>query len=53
MLRRDTLIKYSKNENLEIVFGNYNFEIFLKNVLDDLENRCYYCYKLRIKRLLK
>lgn len=49
MLRRDTLIKYSKEQNLSIDLGAYKPEDFLKKVLDDLEHRCYYCYKMRLE----
>lgn len=53
ILRKDTLIKYCKNENLDTIFGEYRPENFFKNVLNDLENRCYYCYKMRLEESAK
>lgn len=50
MLRRETLIKYSKVENLNVIFGEYKPENFFKSVLYDFENRCYYCYKMRLEQ---
>lgn len=49
MLRRDTLIKYSKMENINVIFEEYKPENFFKGVLQDLENRCYFCYKMRLE----
>lgn len=53
--RRDTLIEYAKEINLElIVEENYGLREFCKNVVDDLDNRCSnYCYKIRIEQTAK
>ena len=47
--RKDTFIKYVEFLNLEYVLREeYGLREFTKNVIDNLENRCEYCY---IKRL--
>ncbi len=50
ILRRDALIKYSKLEKINIIFEDYKPENFFKNILQDLENRCYFCYKMRLEK---
>lgn len=53
MLRRDTLISYSKKENLPVIIGDYKPEYFLEEVIGKLENRCFYCYKMRFEETAK
>lgn len=52
--RRDTLKKYSEMINLElIVEDNYGLKEFVKNTINNLENRCGYCYKLRLEKTVQ
>lgn len=53
--RRDTLVEYAKNINIEAIFEEeYGLREFCKNVVNDLENRCSnYCYKVRIEQTAK
>ncbi len=53
--RRDTLIQYTKDINVEAIFEeNYGLRDFCKNVINDLENRCkQYCYPVRLEQTAK
>ena len=53
--RRDTLIEYSKNINLELIIEeNYGLDEFCKNVINNLNERCKnYCYRLRLEQTAK
>jgi hypothetical protein len=53
--RRDTLIEYSKQINLNLIVDeNYGLREFCKNVVDDLDNRCKnYCYPVRLEQTAK
>jgi predicted adenine nucleotide alpha hydrolase (AANH) superfamily ATPase len=53
MLRRDTLIKYAKMDNLEVYFGDYKPEFFFSMVTKNLEDRCRYCYQIRLEASVK
>ncbi len=48
--RRDCLIEYSKDIGMElIVRENYGLREFVKNVAEDIEKRCTYCYEHRLE----
>lgn len=53
--RRDTLIEYSNQINVElIVKEDYGLKEFCKNVIDDIDNRCVnYCYRVRLEETVK
>ena len=53
--RRDTLIKYSKIANFELIINEeYGLREFCKNVIGDLGNRCVnYCYRVRLEATAK
>ena len=48
--RRDTLIKYSKIANFELIINEeYGLREFCKNVIGEFGNRCVnYCYIVRL-----
>ena len=53
--RRDTLIEYTKNINLNLIIEeDYGLREFCKNISQDIDNRCVnYCYKIRIEQTAK
>ena len=53
--RRDTLLKYSKIANFELIINEeYGLREFCKNVIGDLGNRCVnYCYRVRLEATAK
>lgn len=52
--RRDCLIEYSKDKNLEyIIKENYGLREFVRNVAEDIDNRCTYCYEHRLEETAK
>ena len=52
--RRDCLIEYSKKIGIELIVSeNYGLREFIKNVADDIEKRCTYCYSHRLEETAK
>ena len=53
--RRDTLKEYTKSINVEAIFEEeYGLDIFCKNVIGELQNRCQnYCYRVRLEQTAK
>ena len=53
--RRDTLIEYAKNINLNLMIEeDYGLREFCKSVSQDIDNRCVdYCYKIRMEQTAK
>lgn len=52
--RRDCFEKYSKSINLPVYFNDYyGLDDFSKNVINNLDNRCAYCYAVRLKETAK
>lgn len=52
--RRDCLINYANEINLPIkVKEDYGLIEFVKNVADNIENRCVYCYTHRLEETAK
>lgn len=50
MKRKDTLSNYAIEQKLEINFEEYNLEHYFREI-KDFNNRCYFCYNLRIERV--
>ncbi len=49
--RRDSLIQYAKDINMQLeTDDNYGLREFVKNVADDIDSRCPYCYKVRLEK---
>ena len=49
--RRDCLIEYSEKINMKLIINEeYGLKGFVKNVADDIENRCSYCYTHRLEQ---
>ena len=49
--RRDCLVEHSKNIDMQlIVCEDYGLREFVKNVADDIDGRCVYCYEHRIEK---
>ena len=49
--RRDCLIEYGKKINAEvIIYEDYGLREFVKNVADNIDGRCNYCYDHRLKK---
>ena len=47
--RKTTLEEYAKAINMRLVIDNtYGLRNFVKNVIDDLDHRCFYCYQVRL-----
>lgn len=47
--RKMTLEEYAKSIDMRLVIDNtYGLRSFVKNVIDDLEHRCFYCYQVRM-----
>ena len=52
--RRNCLIDYSKEIGLELLLlENYGLRKFVKNVVDDIDGRCVYCYEHRLEQTAK
>ncbi len=53
--RRDTLKEYVDMINVNAIFKEeYGLDVFCKNVINDLENRCRnYCYRVRLEQTAK
>ena len=52
--RLETLIEYSKIINLPLIIEhNYGIREFTKNVIDNIDARCLYCYESRLKYTAK
>ncbi len=52
--RMNSLKEYSKNINLNVIYKDeYNIVEFTKNVINDLKNRCEYCYLKRLEETVK
>ena len=53
--RRDCLKEYTESINVKAIFEeDYGLDVFCKNVINDLENRCTnYCYKIRLEQTAK
>ncbi len=52
--RRDCLIDYMNELNIPLkVKEDYGLREFVKNVADDIENRCVYCYTHRLHETAK
>lgn len=52
--RKETLIKYSKMVNVELILDEYyGLDTFCQNVSSDIKNRCLYCYRVRIEQTVK
>ena len=48
-IRKTTLEEYAKSINMRLVIDNtYGLRNFVKNVIDDLDHRCFYCYQVRL-----
>ncbi|MBC7128571.1 MAG: epoxyqueuosine reductase QueH [Thermoplasmatales archaeon] len=49
--RKDALIKYSKIENVEIIYGEYDFKDYLKQIKNfERPDRCINCYEYRLNK---
>lgn len=49
--RRNTLTEYAKTIGLScIIEDEYGLRTFTKAVIDDLEHRCRYCYRVRLEK---
>lgn len=52
--RLNALKEYSKLVNLEVIYNDYyGLREFTKNVVNDLDNRCIYCYTKRLEETVK
>ena len=52
--RRDCLIEYTKNLNVKLIVNeDYGLREFVKNVTDNIDNRCRYCYEHRLEETAK
>lgn len=53
-LRMECLKEYSKLINLDVIYNDeYGLVEFTKNVIEDLNNRCSYCYRKRLEETVK
>lgn len=49
--RRNTLTEYAKNINMDLVTEDeYGLREFIKGIYPDFENRCGYCYDVRLEK---
>lgn len=49
--RKTTLEEYAKSIGLPLIIDNtYGLRSFVKGVIDDLEHRCSYCYRVRLEQ---
>lgn len=47
--RKETLVQYARTIHLELVLrDDYGLRQFVKNVTPDFDNRCAYCYSVRL-----
>lgn len=52
--RRDCLIEYTESLGVELIIcENYGLREFVKNVADDIDSRCRYCYEHRLEETAK
>lgn len=52
--RKDTLIKYSKIEDVKIIYEKYDFIDYLRQMKNfERPNRCIYCYEYRLNKTAK
>ncbi len=52
--RRDCLIDYSEKIGMELIIKeNYGLREFVKNVSDNIDGRCFYCYSHRLEETAK
>jgi len=52
--RRDTLEQYTKSIGVEAIFEEeYGLRTFCKNVIENLQNRCGYCYRARLEKTVQ
>lgn len=49
--RLDTLVQYTKDINVPlIVEPEYGIKEFIKNIADNIDGRCYFCYYSRLEK---
>lgn len=49
--RKDTFVKYANSIDVKMIMEEeYGLKTFTKNVIDNLENRCEYCYRTRLEK---
>ena len=52
--RRDCLVEFMENEKIPLVVKeDYGLREFVKNVADDIDGRCVYCYSVRLEETAK
>lgn len=52
--RKETLENYSKMIDVKLVVeDNYGLQEFCKNTINNIENRCEYCYRVRMEQTAK
>ncbi len=52
--RRETLAGYAKTKNLDIVLKDeYGLQSFIRGIYPDFNNRCEYCYRIRLEETAK
>ena len=52
--RRDCLVEFMKTQNIPLIVSeDYGLKSFVKNVADNIESRCAYCYLLRLDETAK
>lgn len=52
--RLNALKEYSKMINLDVIYNDYyGLREFTKNIIDDITNRCNYCYMSRLESTVK
>ncbi len=52
--RRNTLTEYAENINMELIkIDDYGLREFIRGIYPDLENRCGYCYDIRLEKAAK
>jgi predicted adenine nucleotide alpha hydrolase (AANH) superfamily ATPase len=52
--RQETLVEYAKDIGIKLIIPDgYDMEGFLRNVVFREENRCYFCYHLRLEATAK
>jgi len=48
------LKEYSKDINLDVIYKDeYGLRNFIKNVISNLDNRCEYCYRVRLEETVR
>ena len=53
-IRKENLEKYNEMINLKLIIeDNYGLKEFCKNTINNIENRCEYCYKVRMDQTAK